>query len=254
MTQQKSDPPLVEPGDLVAALSLLSRLPLPATDGTRTAAAAWAYPLAGALLGALAALVGALATGVGLPPLAVSLLVLATLVMLTGAMHEDGLADTADGLWGGWDRAARLEIMRDSRIGTYGVIALVLSLAARGAALWLLYDTSLGAATLALIASAALSRACMPVLMATQPHARHDGLSHRVGQVPMPTAALGAALALCVAVICLGTALIAPLLWAALVCWGIALIARRKIGGQTGDILGAAQQLSEIAILFALIS
>jgi adenosylcobinamide-GDP ribazoletransferase len=117
-----------------------------------------------------------------------------------------------------------------------------------------LYDTNLSIATLALIASATLSRACMPVLMASLPHARRDGLSHRVGQVPMPTAALGAAVALGVAIICLGTELFTPLLCAALICWGLALIAKRKIGGQTGDILGAAQQLSEIAILFALIS
>lgn len=254
MTPDKSDTPLLVPGDVITALGLLSRLPLPVTDGARAAQAAWAYPLAGLVLGALAALVGIIATALGLPSLAVALLVLAALVMLTGAMHEDGLADTADGLWGGWDRAARLEIMRDSRIGTYGVVALVLSLAARGAALWMLYEISTSAASLALLVSATLSRATMPVMMRALPHARTDGLSHRVGRVTTPTAALGAGVGIGIALLCLGTGLIAPLVFAALVSFGLALIAKRKIGGQTGDILGATQQLSEIAILFALIS
>ena len=124
--------------DLPLALSLLSRLPVPVDHsraGERAATAAWAYPLVGA---GLAGLTGGLAwalSAAGLPPGPAAGLVLVAQVMLTGALHEDGLADSADGLWGGWERERRLEIMRDSRIGAYGVLALGLSLLLRWACL-----------------------------------------------------------------------------------------------------------------------
>lgn len=251
---KKSDATLICPRDPLTALSLLSRLPVPAGEETRQAAAAWAYPIVGLVVGALAALAGFVAQGIGLPTPFCALLALATLIALTGAMHEDGLADTADGLWGGWNRGARLEIMRDSRIGTYGVIALCLAIAARWSALWLLYEAGSGSAAIALITSAALSRAAMPVLMATLPHARGDGLSHQVGRVSGTTAAIGVGLASVVALLLLGTGVVWPFIWAALAVLGLALLAKRKIGGQTGDILGSAQQIAEIAILFALLT
>ena len=248
---EKNDPALIRADDPLIALGLLSRLPLPALSGSRQAQAAWAYPAAGLVVAGLGALIGLVAIGLGLPAPLCALLVLAVLVSATGAMHEDGLADMADGLWGGWSRAARLEIMRDSRIGTYGVIALCLSLAARWSALWLLYAVGPGAATATLLASAMLSRAAMPVLMATLPHARDDGLSRRVGAVPLVTAAIGAALALVAALLLTGAAALILALLTALTALGVASLARHKIGGQTGDILGACQQLCEIACLFA---
>ncbi len=104
----------------------------------RGALAAWAYPLVGVVVGGLGAVTGALALWLGLPaPLAAGLVLLA-MIAVTGALHEDGLADTADGFWGGWDRARRLEIMKDSQIGSYGVIALILSLGLRWSALGVL--------------------------------------------------------------------------------------------------------------------
>jgi len=250
---EKNDRRLIHLNDPLTALSLLSRLPLPATDGTRQSQAAWAYPLVGVLIGGLAALVGLLAHGLGLPSGLCALLALSALILATGAMHEDGLADMADGIWGGWDRGTRLEIMRDSRIGTYGVIALCLSLAARWSALWMLYDISIGAATAALISAAALSRAAMPVVMAALPHARDDGLSRRVGHVSGTTAAIGMGIAGSVAVLLLGSALFWPVVWASLAVLSLGLIAKHKIGGQSGDILGSAQQVGEIAVLFALL-
>ena len=114
-------------GDLRLALGLLTRLPLPSTpDMARGAQAAWAWPLAGLAPAALAALAMALGSALGVLPGVAAALGLAVSVMVTGAMHEDGLADTADGLWGGWTPERRLEIMKDSRIGAYGVIALIL--------------------------------------------------------------------------------------------------------------------------------
>ena len=119
-------------GDLRLALGLLTRLPLPSTpDMARGAQAAWAWPLAGLAPAALAALAMTLGSALGVLPGVTAALGLAVSVMVTGAMHEDGLADTADGLWGGWTPERRLEIMKDSRLGTYGVLGLVSAVSLR---------------------------------------------------------------------------------------------------------------------------
>lgn len=242
--------PAPGPRDIHAALALLSRLPLgtaPAAD----AGAVWAYPLAGAVLGALAALLASVALAFGLPPSLAALVALAGLVAMTGALHEDGLADVADGFWGGWTRARRLEIMRDSRIGTYGVVALALSLAARWQALAL--TLAQGHHWAALIATAALSRAAMPAMMAALPHARRDGLSHHVGRPARRRVWAAAGIAAAVALPCLGLGgTLGAVLLAGLATLGVGLVARRRIGGQTGDVLGATQQACEVALLCAL--
>lgn len=250
----KNDTQLAQLADIPRATGLLTRLPVPVGDTARGAAAAWAYPVVGLIVGGLAAVVGAVAFGLGLPAMLCALLSLATMVVVTGAMHEDGLADTADGLWGGWTREARLEIMKDSHIGTFGVLALVLAVAARWAALWLLFEVGVGVACAALVVAATVSRATMPALMTALPHARDTGLSHSVGNVPAGAAWIAGGLAALAALLLCGSAMLGVLFWAALVAFGIALIARRKIGGQTGDILGACQQVTEIAVLFSLIT
>ncbi len=249
----KNDSPLATPQDVLIALALLSRLPVPEDQAwPRQAKAAWAYPLVGTVLGGLAALAGLLAGALGLPAPMVALITLTVLIATSGAMHEDGLADTADGFWGGWSRERRLEIMKDSHIGSYGVIALVLSLAARWVCLWLLWENGAQIAIPALLASAMLSRAAMPVMMAALPHARATGLSHQVGNVTRATASLAGALAVVLALLLLDGSAIWPMIWAALVVFGLTLMARRKIGGQTGDVLGASQQLAEITLLACL--
>lgn len=251
----KNDTLRAKPSDILEALALLTRLPVPAPQsGAQGAAAAWAYPLVGLIVGGLAALIGTFAHWVGLPPMLSALLTLATMVVATGAMHEDGLADTADGLWGGWTREARLEIMKDSHIGTYGVLALVLSIAARWGALWLLFELGVGVACVALIAAATISRATMPALMTSLPHARNSGLSHSVGAAPKATAWIAAAIAAVIVFFLSGGAAFGVICWAVIVTLAIALIARRKIGGQTGDILGACQQITEIAVLWSLLA
>ena len=251
----KNDNPLATPQDVLIALALLSRLPVPEDQAwARQANAAWAYPLVGVVLGGLAGLTGLLAMGLGLPAPLVALITLTTLIILSGGMHEDGLADTADGFWGGWDIARRLEIMKDSQIGSYGVIALVLSLAARWVCLWLLWDAGSSAAIPAILAGAVLSRAAMPVLMATLPHARDTGLSHHVGRVSQSTALLGCGVAMAMALLLLGSSALWAAIGAALVVSGLAILARRKIGGQTGDVLGASQQLAEITVLACLLT
>ena len=248
----KNEERLASPGDFLHAIALLTRLPVPNATAHRGARAAWAYPLAGLVAGGLAALAGLVAYALGLPAPLTALVSLAALIVITGAMHEDGLADAADGLWGGYDRARRLEIMRDSRIGTFGTIALVLGLTARWAALWLLFADGPGTATAAMICAAMVSRAALPILMSALPAARDDGLSKSVGQVPGATAVLGAATACLLSLLLVGGAIFPVVFWAGLTIIVLGAVAQAKLGGQTGDVLGGVQQLAEIAVLFSL--
>jgi adenosylcobinamide-GDP ribazoletransferase len=237
------------PSDLLSAFALLSRLPLPNHRATG-AASAWAWPLVGAVLGALGAALASGALWLGVTPGVTAALVLAIGAMLTGGLHEDGLSDTADGLYGGWTRERRLEIMKDSRVGSYGVLALVLVTLARWSALTavLVY----GGHWTALVASGALSRAPMALIMALLPNARGEGLSHATGRPSPATALLALILAMAIAAALTGWAAV-PLVFAALAAalW-LAFSALRRIGGQTGDILGASQQLAEAACLAVL--
>ncbi len=248
----KNDTALFAPGDIRRAASLLSRLPLGQVElgATRPmAASAWAWPLIGALLGALAGLLALLATWLTLPAPLSAALALASLIAMTGALHEDGLADTFDGLWGGQDRARRLEIMKDSRVGSYGVLALLLALILRWSALSALFQA--GWILAPLVAAGALSRAPMALLMARLPNARGAGLAASTGRPEPQTALAALALACAIALLATGPAMLAATFWAGLATLALAGVARAKIGGQTGDILGASQQLAEIAALAA---
>ena len=234
-----------------AALQFLTRLPVragAAPPDHALAASAPAFPLIGALVGALGGLAFALAGWLGLPPALAAVLAVAAQVLLTGALHEDGLADLADGCGGGRTRADKLAIMRDPRLGTFGALALILALLARTAALAALAEPALVAA--ALIAAGAASRAGLPALMATLAPARDDGLAAGAGRPHPLRVAAGIAIAALLAFIALapGTAALG-LVAAAGALLLIGGLARRQIGGHTGDVLGAAQQLAEIGFL-----
>lgn len=239
--------------DILLALVLLTRLPLPHLHKSRfgrQAHAVWAFPLAGLIVGLLALATAQLALGWWSPAIAAGL-ALAVQVLVTGAMHEDGLADTADGLWGGFDRARRLEIMKDSHIGTYGVLALGLGCGLR----WVTLTALLSAGMIwALVVMAVLSRAAMPVMMACLPHARDTGLSHSVGRPNRAHVVAGVVLALGLGIFCIGVTAVAVGLLLVPVVLGLRALARAKIGGQTGDILGATQQLCDIAAGLALLA
>lgn len=244
--------PQFAPRDMVVALGLLTRLPLPASafDGLSDRApalAAWAYPLVGLVTGGVAVLAAWCAGAVGLGPSIQAILALLAGALVTGAMHEDGLADCADGFWGGWTQDRRLEIMKDSQIGTYGVLALILSLLLRWQAMTLLIASG---GLLTLIPVAVVSRAAMVWVMAKLRQARAGGLSAKTGQPPR--AALLAALGIGAAAALLSGAFFWTLVVAACTTLAIASIARRKIGGQTGDVLGATQQGVEAACLLSL--
>lgn len=242
----KPDTPRIRIEDLTEALGLLTRIPVRAS-GSRGAAAAWAWPLAGALVAAIATAVGWGAMLTGLPVTLTAALVLGLQVLLTGAMHEDGLADCADGFWGGRDRDSRILIMKDSRIGTYGVVALILSLIARWSAIGVLIDQNwlLGG----LVGAAVISRAAMVALMARLGPARDTGLSQNTGRPNAETLVLAAGVAGVFAILFAGFAALPAAVLAAALTFGLGRVALAKIGGQTGDVLGAAQQLAEIGAL-----
>ena len=245
----KHDSLFIAPGDLATSLALLTRLPIKARF-ERGAKAAWAYPLVGVVLTLLAAVPTSLALTAGLAPSFAALIWLACSIILTGAMHEDGLAETVDGFWGGWDIPRRLEIMKDSQIGSYGVLALCLSFAARWMAVSMLLVTDHWMLSLMVVAT--LSRAAMPAVMCALPHARNAGLSQSQGRPSLATTTLAALLAVALAIGILGTASLALIIIALGIAGTVTRIAKAKIAGQTGDILGATQQLVEIGLLMAL--
>lgn len=253
MENQNENPPaLIEVHDISRALGLLSRLPT-RPDGQRGAQSVWAFPLAGLIIALIVGFGAALGLAMGLAPALAAGIALILQVFITGAMHEDGLADTADGLWGGWEPARRLEIMKDSRIGAYGVIALNLSLVMRWAALWALF--SQGAVFAPLVAAAMLSRAPMVVMMHLMQSARSKGLAASQGRPSRQSALLACGIGLIGGLFCVGfgAGIVAAAL-CAVAAGGLGAIAHAKIGGQTGDILGASQQICEIAVLSVLAS
>ncbi len=241
----------MKPQDIATATALLSRLPIQARF-ERCARAAWAYPIVGVVVALICAITAWGALALGVSTMLAAFVWVATGVVVTGAMHEDGLADTADGFWGGWERARRLEIMKDSQIGSYGVIALILCLGARVLAVASVLSAS--GWIWPLLAVAMLSRAAMPCVMAALPHARDTGLSHSQGHVSWRTAGLAVGLAAIIAFVLMGWAAIGLMILAALTTAGIAALAKAKIGGQTGDVLGATQILVELTLLAALAS
>ena len=240
--------------DILVALSLLTRLPIKLSEDAyeKSAKAAWAYPLVGVVTGLLVCFVAQVTLTLGLPLWCAAILALATGMIVTGAMHEDGLADCADGFWGGWDPAMRLKIMKDSQIGTYGVLALLVTQTIRfGAVLEIL---SWNNWALPLIALHVASRAVMPAIMAHLPHARDTGLSRSVGKISTSSATRSVAIGAGALVLAFGFSGFVLAICGALAAFLCAQLARKKIGGQTGDVCGASQQITEITLLLALLA
>jgi adenosylcobinamide-GDP ribazoletransferase len=203
-------------------------------------------------IGLLGGILYALAIALDLPPLLAAIIAIAGTVAATGALHEDGLADTVDGFGGGGDRDRKLQIMRDSRIGTYGVIALVLAVGARVVALASFDDDT--DAVAALILCQAASRGLMVTAMRHEPLACGDGLAAAAGRPSQAAMLWALGLGGFTALVLAGLDGVVALVAGAAVTWAIARFARRQIGGVTGDVLGAVQQGSEIAMLLALVA
>lgn len=243
--------------DFLISTQFLTRLPIPAMLQSNWSMedlrdSVHMFPLVGLLIGLAASLVYAVAVFFNLPPVLAAILTVAVQVAITGALHEDGLADVADGFGGGRTRAQKLDIMRDSRLGTYGAIGLMLGLSARVGAIAHLAHPELVAA--GLVAAAALSRAAMPVAMLHLPQARPDGLAASAGKPPPARVYLALGVGILVSFLSQTPATASILIITCLVSAGLFLaLSRRQIGGITGDVLGGLQQILEIVCLASVI-
>lgn len=245
---------------LLLALQFLTRLPVPAArvfTEARLAATPRYYPLTGLLVGAVAVGVYG-AAALAFPPLLAAILSTAATLLFTGAFHEDGLADTFDGVGGGVTRDRALEIMKDSRLGTYGAAALALALGLKVAALAAL---PLVFVLPALIAAHGLSRASAVLVIATSRYVRFEGKAKPVA-TGLGLGGLAVTLLSAAAIL---SALAGPAAWppglilSALAGLALGHVALRlffepKLGGYTGDALGAVQQASEIGFYLGLVA
>ena len=242
------------------ALQFFTRLPIPRWVGFEQDwlhHASRYFPLVGIVIGAIGAAVYAAAAFVLPAPVAAVLSTAAT-IYVTGAFHEDGFADTCDGLGGGMTRERVLEIMKDSRVGAYGAIGVVCMLGAKVTTLAMLPPTS---AIAALLLAHPLSRLCATSLIWRMEYARAEGkakpLAERMSTgefcIATLTVALAAGLLLASGALTAQAAL-AALVACLLTTWWLANKFGRRIGGYTGDCLGAVQQLSEAAAYIAILA
>ncbi len=238
------------------AVRFFTRLPVPAWVGHSVEAlnrSARYFPAVGLLVGSIGALVY-LGAALLWPQAVAVLLAMAATIYATGAFHEDGLSDTVDGLGGGWEKLRILEIMKDSRVGSYGVVAIVLALLGK---FTLLLATPVDLLPGVLLAGHAVSRLASTTLLYTLDYVREDLLAKAK---PLATR-LSAGEMLLATLSALAPLLLLPPLKALTACLLAALatlwlagLFRRWLGGYTGDCLGATQQVSEIAFYLGILA
>ena len=248
--------------DLRVSLMFLTRLPVSASSdepGRPLSQASRAFPLAGIVVGLLTAAVFIVCLSLGLPAIVSSAIAVGSGVVMTGGLHEDGLADVADGFGGGRTVERKLEIMRDSRIGTFGVVALIIVVLIKVSAIAALVssDKTWWAIAAAIVAGACLSRSFMAVMMTSLPPARPDGRSVEAGQpasdISRQSLLIGLAVSAGVLWVTWGFWVsVAAIVAAAGVYFIVKRLALRQIGGQTGDVLGCLQILAETSMLATL--
>lgn len=244
--------------DTVSALAFFTRLPLPAgVPLVSVADAARAVPFAAFVTALPAALILLLGGWLGVSPLVAAGFAVATLTVITGALHEDGLADCADGFWGGATRERRLEIMRDSRIGTYGVLALVLAVLLKVALLAELMNHSAFLAASAIVAAAVAGRALALFPWITLPYARSDGVAVAVGKPSQAgfrlAVILGGAISAVLLLWQVPLAYLVAGVGSMLVVKGLTRLANTKVGGVTGDVIGATVMMADLSFLALLV-
>jgi adenosylcobinamide-GDP ribazoletransferase len=244
--------------DLKLSAGFLTRVPvawlgmLPERPDFRRAVRV--FPLIGAFIGIGGGIVLVVAARLGVPPLVAAALAIATVMIITGGLHEDGLADTVDGFGGGATASRKLEIMDDSRIGTYGAAALVFSILIRVGALASLIPFGPIRAALALVAAEAVARAAMVRFWQVLPAARLGGLAYETGPPDQPAMVVAVLVALAIALVLVWPAIgfwsaVAGILLAVAATYIFTRISDREIGGRTGDTLGACQQVAVAAFL-----
>ena len=246
--------------DLAAAFILLTRIPIPWARLNPTNPelkpninrSLWAFPLVGFCVSVIGAMVFTFSLALHLPSLLAAALAILAMIFTTGGYHEDGLADVADGFGGGREKDRKLEIMRDSWVGTYGIIALVMSLVLRVITLGYM---SLSLAIAALLVTGALSRFWMLCTLKAMAPARKAGSSAAAGIPQNHHILIAAAFSLGVCFLLLPVTYVFPVIAVAFVAFlVVSLISHQQIGGHTGDVLGTVQQVTEIAILICVLS
>lgn len=247
--------------ELVHALRFLTRIPVPLArtiDPPPLAQTMRMFSVAGALIGCVIAAVLVAGQLLSLPLHLSGILATAAGMLITGGLHEDGLADTADGLGGGKTREKRLEIMRDSRIGSYGALALMVAVGSRAASYAALATLPPLTILAVIVACQSFSRALVVDLLWATPPARPDGLSAYAGQpsrnVTVAAVVIGLALTLAAGYFTRYENSILALALGLAATAFIRGLAMRMIGGQTGDICGAAQVSCEVMMLTAFVA
>ena len=239
------------PQDLLAAMSLLTRLPVGSGRLIEvTGSSSWAWPLVGAAVGALGGSIAHMLSSAGTGTTIAAIAAIAGMIAATGALHEDGLADAADGLFGGRNTEDRLRIMRDSRIGSFGATALCVFLIGRHSGLNELLQA--GRVFGPLIAAGAISRAVMLLAFRFTPSARPDGLAAGIGTPCNLSTAFGCCLAAIIGFAAVGWHVLPAATISVAAGIAVARHARRRIGGVTGDTLGATQQVADLSCLICL--
>jgi len=249
--------------DIVDCIAFFSRLPVPPILGKVSEGmpdlprSTRAMPIVGLFLGLVAmvpaTLFDALTFTAPLPAMLLAVMTIATMAIITGGLHEDGFADVADGFWGGHTKERKLDIMKDSRLGAYGAIALSFSLLLRISILSYLFENyGVQVGGIAYLASCVVSRVPILHVWYTLPAARTNGISASIGQPNTQSYAIGIALGAIATAICIVPyfGLLSALSAFTMVVLSALLVvrtARKHIDGQTGDVLGSSQQLGEIA-------
>ncbi len=239
---------------LALTLAFFSRIPLPKTLGSRIShnaklgEAAYLFPITGLIIALPIAFVWYFSS-LYLPSTLAAGLAIGTSLLITGGLHEDGFADCADGLGATPDKTKAMEIMRDSRIGTYGTLALILSVGLRWAALATL-SPLIG--IFAILISHSSARSIMTIAMRFSNYAREDGLGRQASKISSSNFILSMVIAFIIAIIFGSFAGIMAITLATLTAWLFLKRLEQRIGGYTGDGLGAMQQIAEITILIFL--
>lgn len=246
--------------DLLMCLRFYSRLPTgrSAFEAPDLDRMAYALPFASIIIGLGPAVLLVFLGALGLPGMVAAVLAVAASVLATGAMAEDAIADAADGLAGGQSVERRLEIMKDSRHGTYGVAALCLYLVFRVVALGTVAASSPLAAAGLWLAATVLGRSGALWLSYALPNARRNGVSAAAGRVSLRAFGIGIGFAVLLAIIVAAPfvtvlAIVPAVLFAAAIVWGWTATSKRLVGGQTGDLIGGLQALIDIGVLAVLL-
>ncbi len=247
--------------EVLLAWTLLTRIPAPGfrlQTQANLGSAFWAYPLIGAAVGAIGAAVYVISIELGLGMLSPFAMALAAMTLATGAFHEDGLGDFMDGIGGGQTRERKLEIMRDSRLGTYGVMALVTFFLLSTTLLFELKNTgwqpAFGGFAAVFICVGAFQRAALGLPLVLLKPVRSDGLAADTPQPRYRIVALGILIATLISMLLLGPGATAVVFAASMLsALGVTWLAWRQLGGRTGDALGAAASLAGVVSVAALV-